>query len=247
MSSSLYERWDDWPSDLKAPIVAQLGPLKHASIFDVPEQDDPLTGRPGSLGYAIQDATSTRLLGPTLLDRVKSQGLERVLAIDMGAMPMCAYMHRKGMLIDPKRFEVLSAKLAVLMGEELATCRELLSEPDFNPDSSDQLAEVFFDKLQLHRLVGYKPKRTPSQERYAADNAALQAVKSAHPAVFHTLRFREYSKLKGAFADKLPLMADANGRIHTAYLARELSPTAMLRRIRTFSKYLRTYPATALI
>ena len=141
-----------------------------------------------------------------------------MLAIDMGAMPMCAYMHRKGMLIDPKRFEVLSAKLAVLMGEELATCRELLSEPDFNPDSSDQLAEVFFDKLQLHRLVGYKPKRTPSQERYAADNAALQAVKSAHPAVFHTLRFREYSKLKGAFADKLPLMADANGRIHTDIL-----------------------------
>ena len=37
MSSSLYERWDDWPSDLKAPIVSQLGPLKHASIFDVPE------------------------------------------------------------------------------------------------------------------------------------------------------------------------------------------------------------------
>jgi DNA polymerase-1 len=103
------------------------------------------------------------------------------------------------------------------LGKELNDeCRRLEAEihahagEQFNVNSTPQLRKVLFENLGLTPVK--KTKTGPS-----TDADSLQKMAEDHPIVETLLRYREVEKLRGTYADALPPLVGADGRIHATF------------------------------
>ena len=81
---------------------------------------------------------------------------------------------------------------------------------EFNVNSTPQLRTILFDKLGL--IPVKKTKTGPS-----TDADSLQKMADEHPIVEDLLRYREVEKLRSTYADALPPLIAADGRIHATF------------------------------
>ena len=81
---------------------------------------------------------------------------------------------------------------------------------EFNVNSTPQLRTILFDKLGLVPVK--KTKTGPS-----TDADSLQKMADEHPIVEDLLRYREVEKLRSTYADALPPLIEADGRIHATF------------------------------
>ena len=77
-------------------------------------------------------------------------------------------------------------------------------------NSTPQLRAILFDKLGLVPVK--KTKTGPS-----TDADSLQKMADEHPIVEDLLRYREVEKLRSTYADALPPLIQADGRIHATF------------------------------
>ncbi len=103
------------------------------------------------------------------------------------------------------------------LGKELGDeCRRLEAEihaqagEQFNVNSTPQLRQILFEKLGLTPVK--KTKTGPS-----TDADSLQKMAEEHPIVETLLRYREVEKLRSTYADALPPLVGADGRIHATF------------------------------
>ena len=103
------------------------------------------------------------------------------------------------------------------LGKELNDeCRRLEGEihaqagEQFNVNSTPQLRTILFEKLGLTPVK--KTKTGPS-----TDADSLQKLAEEHPIVETLLRYREVEKLRSTYADALPPLVGADGRIHATF------------------------------
>ena len=103
------------------------------------------------------------------------------------------------------------------LGRELNDeCRRLVGEihaqagEEFNVNSTPQLRRILFEKLGLTPVK--KTKTGPS-----TDADSLQKLAEEHPVVESLLRYREVEKLRSTYADALPPLVQADGRIHATF------------------------------
>ena len=103
------------------------------------------------------------------------------------------------------------------LGKELGDeCRRLEAEihahagEQFNVNSTPQLRTILFEKLGLTPVK--KTKTGPS-----TDADSLQKMAEEHPIVETLLRYREVEKLRSTYADALPPLVQADGRIHATF------------------------------
>ncbi|HSF03262.1 MAG TPA: DNA polymerase I, partial [Solirubrobacterales bacterium] len=143
-----------------------------------------------------------------LLER---DGLERVYReLEMPLIPLLAAMEHVGIRVAPQRLEVLAKELERQLDTLLREIHELAGEP-VNPNSPKQLATVLFEKLKLPPL-----RRTKTG--YSTDVDVLEELALGHPLPQKILDYRQLAKLKGTYADALPLLVNARtGRIHTSF------------------------------
>ena len=80
----------------------------------------------------------------------------------------------------------------------------------FNVNSTPQLRKVLFENLGLTPVK--KTKTGPS-----TDADSLQKMADDHPIVESLLRYREVEKLRSTYADALPPLVHADGRIHATF------------------------------
>jgi DNA polymerase-1 len=124
-------------------------------------------------------------------------------------IPVLAKMEDAGVRIDVEFLSELGKEL----GDE---CRRLEGEihafagETFNVNSTPQLRTVLFDKLGLTPV-----KKTKTGASTDADS--LQKMIDDHPIVEALLRYREVEKLRGTYADALPPLVQADGRIHATF------------------------------
>ena len=139
--------------------------------------------------------------------------LPNVRRIDLGILPMLREFHQHGVLIDPPHFAALSARIRAEEAKVKARI-EGLGITGLNWNSPDQVSRLIFKDL------GLKPPgrvlRTQSGE-VSSDDTMLTSVQDQHPVVTLILDGRELSKLRTTYADKLPLMADSDGRVRGKY------------------------------
>jgi DNA polymerase-1 len=132
--------------------------------------------------------------------------------IETPLTPVLARMESAGILLDAPFLKKLSERL----GKDLARLEaEIFSEAGepFNVASPQQLARILFEKLKLP--AGRKTAKTKSLSTGAE---TLQALASQGYRIASLLsEHREISKLKGTYADALPQLADAGGRIHARF------------------------------
>ena len=77
-------------------------------------------------------------------------------------------------------------------------------------NSTPQLRTILFEKLGLVPVK--KTKTGPS-----TDADSLQKMAEEHPIVEDLLRYREVEKLRSTYADALPPLIRADGRIHATF------------------------------
>jgi DNA polymerase-1 len=150
---------------------------------------------------ALADALIEALEGRELLDLYErfERPLVRVLAL----------MERTGIAVDRHALDELRAQLSAECERLVGVIHGLAGEA-FNVNSTPQLRTVLFDRLGLTPVK--KTKTGPS-----TDADSLQKLAAEHPIVPELLRYREVEKLRSTYADALPPLIEADGRVHATF------------------------------
>jgi DNA polymerase-1 len=132
--------------------------------------------------------------------------------IDLPMAGVLARMESLGITVDPDQLR----RMSVRMEEEIARLSEevfALAGKPFNINSPQQLGQVLFEDMRL-------PASTKTGKGKVFSTAAdvLEELAEEHTIAAKVLEFRQLTKLKGTYADALPLLIDpATGRLHTTF------------------------------
>lgn len=136
----------------------------------------------------------------------KTYQLEKKLA------PVLEKMEQAGIKLDIDFLQVLSKKINVKI-QELEKKIYKLSGVNFNINSSQQLSEILFKKLNIS-VDGLR--KTPGGVISTAAPELIK-LKGKHKIIDLILEYRELMKLKTTYVDALPKLVDQYHRIHTDY------------------------------
>jgi DNA polymerase-1 len=192
-----------------ARLAAVLGEQVGEEIAekDIPK-DDPSLG--GAVTMEMLFADKAKSKGKDKKENLSS--LERVYElIDFPLVAVLLRMEEVGVRIDPQVLRGMSSRLAVEI-DDLAEKIYAGSGHRFNINSPKQLGDVLFNKMLLPKPMKYGKGKVVST---AQD--VLEELAETHPIAASVLEYRQMQKLKGTYLDALPVLADAEGRIHTTF------------------------------
>lgn len=169
-----------------------------------------------ALFYAVEDAVMTRQLWQKLEAELKEKDLWAVYdKIDRPLITLLCKMERQGVLVCPEYLETLSKEFHKELDAIIKKARKSLVDSgiddveSYNLNSTKQIAELLFDKLQLPII-----KKTKTGA--STDVNVLNELKSSHDFPKLLLEYRELSKLLSTYVDSLPkLIHPQTNRIHT--------------------------------
>jgi DNA polymerase-1 len=163
--------------------------------------------------YAAEDADITLQLHQALWPKVEADAKLAYVysAIELPVREVLFRMERNGVLIDAAQLEAQGRELGQKMMELEERAHKEAGQP-FNLSSPKQIAEIFFERKGMPVL-----KKTPSGAP-STDEEVLERLALDHPLAKVLLDYREMSKLKSTYTDKLPKMVNSRtGRVHTNY------------------------------
>ncbi|HEY2797571.1 MAG TPA: DNA polymerase I [Thermoanaerobaculia bacterium] len=190
----------------------QLLPDKDASVtgcelpdaYEIANADRWLSERASS-ALALAEPLAAELAARPQLERIY-RDIERPLT------PVLARMELAGVAIDRPLLSTISTRME-------KTLRELEQKiwaeagEEFNINSPVKLGQILFEKLGYPVLKKTAKTRSSSTGFEVLNELAERGL----PMPKLVLEFREISKLKGTYVDALPLIADAEGRVHTSF------------------------------
>ena len=133
--------------------------------------------------------------------------------IDLPLAPVLYRMEQAGVRIDKDVLAGLSTRFGAELDRVGERIYELAGER-FNINSPKQLGVVLFTHMGLPAPVKYGKGKTIST---AQD--VLEALAEKHEVPRLVLEYRHLAKLKSNYIDALPLLADADSRVHTTFQA----------------------------
>jgi len=129
--------------------------------------------------------------------------------VERPLVPVLAEMERAGIAVDRQAMEALSVEFGKAM-QDLESRIHSGAGRAFNVASTRELGQVLFEELGLP--VVKRLKTGPS-----TDVEVLEKLAEQHELPRLVLEHRSLSKLKGTYADTLPQLIEADGRIHTTF------------------------------
>src|SRR4051812_2202162 len=158
----------------------------------------------------VRHAAATLRLRDPMLERVRERGAEPLYReIELPLTAVLAAVEQAGVKVDAYRMGEINARLADRVEELEARAYELAGE-EFILGSTQQVARILFEKLQL--TPGRKGKTG-----YSTDSRILRSIRSEHELVPVIEEWREYSKLLNTYLGPLPSMLGEDGRLHTTF------------------------------
>lgn len=157
--------------------------------------------------YAAEDADITFQLTGIFQEKLKQTELEDFFnSVELPLIPVLTQMEYDGLFVDGKQLKVMSKDMVKKIDALVADIqREAGTE--FNVNSTQQLAQVFFDILGLKQV----------QKRSTAE-PVLEQLKNEHPLPGLVLEYRKLNKLRSTYIDALPeLIHEKTGRIHSTF------------------------------
>jgi DNA polymerase-1 len=159
-------------------------------------------------------AAVIRALVPELRSEALKSDVERVYRdIDLPLAPVLYRMEKAGVRIDRAALGNLSERFSgelTRVGERVFE----LAGHRFNINSPKQLGVVLFTELGLPVPVKYGKGKAISTAQDVLEQLAEQ-----HEVPRLVLEYRHLAKLKSNYIDALPLLADADSRVHTTFQA----------------------------
>jgi DNA polymerase-1 len=136
--------------------------------------------------------------------------------LEMPLVDVLIEMEEQGVSLDLDLLNSLSHELA----EKIQILEKEIYKQvgdEFNINSPQQLGNILFEKLEIHKEIGLrKPKRTKTGQ-YSTSEQVLERY-HAHPLPKTILDFRKLVKLKNTYVDALPdLIHPKTGRVHTSF------------------------------
>ena len=163
--------------------------------------------------YSCEDADFTNRLVPLLSKRLADDGLEELFhKIEMPLITVLGAMENNGIKMETEPLKKLdsevSAKITKLEKEIYR-----LAGKKFNINSTKQLKEILFEKLEIPTE---NLKKTKTGFSTAEDE--LDKLRDLHPIISFLQDYREASKLQTTYLSALPEMINPKtGRIHTSF------------------------------
>jgi DNA polymerase I len=158
----------------------------------------------------IRAAEVPRRLAQPLRGRLRERGSEELYDdIELPLTAVLASMEDVGIKIDTYRMGEITARLADRVEELEAKAFELAGE-EFMLGSTQQLARILFEKLEL--TPGRKGKTG-----YSTDTRVLRSIRHDHPIVEVVEEWRELTKLLNTYLGPLPTLLGDDGRLHTHF------------------------------
>lgn len=175
--------------------------------------DEPFPDKEGLLAGMARDTTALGRMYPLLLDKLETAGLNTLYTeIELPLQEVLAALEVTGITVDKMGLTVLNTIISEKIVELLTAIYQLAGE-EFNVNSTKQLGQVLFEKLQL-------PVLKKTKTGYSTDAEVLErlAVEFPHPLLANLLEYRTLTKLKSTYLDGLkPLINQSTGRIHTTF------------------------------
>lgn len=161
--------------------------------------------------YASEDADITLQLYRILEKEIEKANLSEIAyKVEFPLVPVLEEMERSGVKLDIKNLKSFSDDLTVLIDNYSSEIIKLAGE-EFNINSTKQLQEILFEKLQM------KPTKK-TKTGYSTDARSLENLRGEHEIIDVLLNYRQITKLKSTYADALPgLINPKTGRIHTTF------------------------------
>ncbi|CAB4646500.1 unannotated protein [freshwater metagenome] len=127
--------------------------------------------------------------------------------VELPLVEILADIEELGVRIDVAFLETLRVELTASCAKHEAALHEFAGET-FNVNSTTQLRRVLFEKL------GLTPVKKTSTGQPSTDADSLSKLAGEHPFVAELMRYREVEKLRSTYAEALPPLIAADGRIH---------------------------------
>ncbi|MBV8480140.1 MAG: DNA polymerase I, partial [Actinobacteria bacterium] len=158
----------------------------------------------------VRAAEVPRRLAPLLRARLRDRGSEELYdRVELPLTAVLAAMEDAGVKIDAYRMGEITARLADRVEELESNAYELAGE-EFMLGSTQQLARILFEKLEL--TPGRKGKTG-----YSTDTRVLRTIREEHPIVEVIEEWRELTKLLNTYLGPLPALIGEDGRLHTHF------------------------------
>ena len=164
--------------------------------------------------YSAEDADITLQLRNVLEPKLVETNQVKVFdEVECPLIPTLVEMEYEGVRCEVSVLKELSVALAAWIKETTQKVYELAGE-EFELNSSKQLGEILFDKLQLDPNA----KRTAKTKQYQTTEQVLSRLAHRHEIVEKILFYRMCTKLKSTYVDQLPgSVVKDTGRVHTHY------------------------------
>ncbi len=163
--------------------------------------------------YSCEDADFTLRLAKKLAPELRKNKLENLFRnIEMPLVSVLAEMENNGIKLDDKFLRRLSQEIGKKIGRLEKKIKDLAGM-NFNINSTQQLREVLFEKLEIPTLLVGKTKTGLST---SADE--LMKLRDYHPIIRLIQDYRELTKLANTYVDALTeLVNKKTGRLHTSF------------------------------
>ncbi len=149
-------------------------------------------------------------LCPVLKEKLEQEGMTELYnTVELPLCPVLYSMEKEGVAIDRDTLtqfgQMLARRIEALEAEIYG-----YAEGTFNINSTKQLGEVLFEKLEL-------PPVKKTKTGYSTNAEVLEKLADKHPIVPAIMEYRMLTKLKSTYADGLLKVIREDGRIHTTF------------------------------
>jgi DNA polymerase I len=160
-----------------------------------------------------QQADCVRALAQKLGEELKPELRKVYEEIDLPLVPVLAQMEETGIRVDPSELGSLSARMDEEIQRLTGEIYSMAGNSHFNINSPQQLGKVLFEELRLPA-----PVKAGKGKQISTAADVLEALAEEHPIAAKVLEYRQISKLKGTYADALPMLIRMEtGRVHTTF------------------------------
>ena len=156
---------------------------------------------------ACEDSFAIFKLKNILQEKLIEIGLSDYLqSIEIPLIKVLLKMEHNGAYVDSKFLKQMSDKIQIIL-DDLTKKIYSFSKDNFNINSTQQMANLLFDELNLPQIK----KRSTAEE-------VLNQLSLQHELPQLVLAYRKYNKLKNTYIDSLPQLINVKtGRIHSTF------------------------------
>lgn len=155
----------------------------------------------------LENADFTFQLAPMLRRKIQENELEKIYTeIELPLVPLLYEMEMAGLKVDVKVLGGLS-EFITTETEMLATRIYELAGKEFNIGSPKQVGEI----LQELNIIG---NRKTAKGQLSTSRDVLTELAETYELPRLILEWREFDKLRATYADALPKLVGADGRVH---------------------------------